>query len=72
MKRLINTSIFCSGMLFMLNCFGAPAAPTVSTSTDGLTVTVNWTASLNADGYILFYAPIPYTMIRHFRQVMLF
>ena len=61
MKRSIRFSLFCSGILFMLNSFAAPVAPLLSISTEGLIVTVSWTAPPDADGYNLFYAPKPYT-----------
>jgi len=38
-----------------------PIAPTLSMSTFGTAVTVSWTPIANADGYVLSYAPWPYT-----------
>lgn len=61
MKQFISLSIFCGSILFMSCSFGAPSAPTVSVSTEELAVMVSWTASPDANGYTLFYAPNPYT-----------
>ena len=40
---------------------GPPSAPHLSVTTSGITVSLSWTARVSADGYILFYAPAPYT-----------
>lgn len=38
-----------------------PTEPTLTVSTSGATVTVSWNAVANANGYMLSYAPYPYT-----------
>ena len=53
-------------LLHLLFCFSsitvaAPAAPTLTYSVNGLTVTASWTAVPGATKYKLSYAPIPYT-----------
>ncbi len=60
MKQIFSLLFFFGCIFFMANSFGAPNTPTVSVSTEGLAVTVSWTASPDADGYTLFYAPNPY------------
>jgi len=39
----------------------APLPPVISHTTDGLNLTINWTSVLGATGYILSYAPNPYS-----------
>lgn len=38
-----------------------PASPTISYTTNGLDLTVSWTSVPDATGYLLSYAPFPYT-----------
>ena len=38
-----------------------PAAPTISVTSSGVTATVSWDAVAHANGYILNYAPYPFT-----------
>jgi len=40
---------------------GPPPAPHLSVTTSGITVSLSWSAQVNAEGYTLFYAPYPYT-----------
>jgi len=43
----------------LVSCTGPPAAPQLSVSTSGLTVTLSWTSEAGVTGYTLFYAPYP-------------
>ena len=40
-----------------------PPAPSLTVTTDGITVSLSWTASAGADGYTLFYAPMDISYI---------
>jgi len=50
------------GITYELESYtGPPPAPAMTVTTCGIKVTASWTSVANADGYVLFYAPFPYT-----------
>jgi len=54
-----------------LNGMSALAAPTLTVTTSGTTVTLSWTSVAGATGYTLFYAPYPYTGPESIRSIKL-
>jgi len=57
-RAIIVLSIF-SCFLISSTLFAAPAAPVMSVSVNGNTVTISWSSVFNASGYVLYYAPYP-------------
>lgn len=48
------------GLLLSLNANAQPSAPVLYTNSEGLKVTLQWSAVSNVAGYRLFYAPYPF------------
>ena len=57
---LINTKVNADSPVG-LQSFRTPAAPTLTVTTSGTTITASWTTVTGATGYTLYYAPYPYT-----------
>jgi len=62
MKKLLFLLVVALSLCFFNLSFAEPPeVPALAYTTDGLTVTVSWTTVPDATGYILYYAPYPYT-----------
>ncbi len=60
----ILSSLIAVAVLFLCSAgtvSATPASPTISYTTNGLDLTVSWTSVPDATGYLLSYAPFPYT-----------
>jgi len=51
----------CAGSPTDIRASNTPAAPTLTVTTSVTTVTASWTTVAGATGYILYYAPYPFT-----------
>jgi len=51
----------CAGSPTDIKASDTPAAPTLTVTTSVATVTASWTTVAGATGYILYYAPYPFT-----------
>lgn len=60
-SKIISYLMLAYVLSFSTLVVAAPAAPTLTYSLNGLTVTVSWTGVSDATEYKLSYAPIPYT-----------
>jgi hypothetical protein len=59
-KKSITTLLLLLALVSSVSAT-VPAAPELSVSVSGLSLTISWTAASDADAYTLYYAPNPYT-----------
>ncbi len=61
MKKSLIQIILAIGLLLPEAAISQPSAPTLTITTDGLSVTMSWSSVAGATGYRLYYAPMPWT-----------
>ena len=60
-KLTINAIAAIALLILSQQSNAIPSAPILSSDTDGIQLSLNWSAVSSASGYKLYYAPSPYT-----------